>query len=126
MWAGNIDRVPRSKVSAWAQQLIKRFGIKAESPVVQLSKLSGGNQQKVVVSRNMDRDLSVIVAHNPTRGLDALAAKNVHDGLRELSLRGVGVVLISTDRDELGQLSDRTLYMGKGTLFQTEAEALGI
>jgi simple sugar transport system ATP-binding protein len=78
--------------------------------------LSGGNQQKVVVSRNLDQTPELLVAANPTRGLDIRAADFVQRQILKARAEGAAVLLISTDMDELAGLADRTLFISRGEL----------
>lgn len=115
----------RKRVEAWSRDLIKRFSIKVESPRDLVSGLSGGNQQKVIVSRELDAQPDLIVAANPTRGLDIKATEYVHDRIREAAQSGAAVVLISADLDELGSLANQTRFLSRGELSSTSsAEAL--
>lgn len=111
------------RIAVWAKQLIQDYSIKAGSPNDPARSLSGGNQQKVVVSRSLSGEPQIIVAMNPTRGLDIRASSFVHEELRKAALRGAGVVLVSTDLDELASLATRTLYMSSGKLSSGGAEA---
>lgn len=107
------------KLSAWSENLVKQFQVKAPSAETPVSSLSGGNQQKVVVARELSRSPMVLIAVNPTRGLDIRAADFVHSQIQGAADRGAAVVLISTDADELALLASRTLYMSKGNLSET-------
>ena len=112
-------------VREWSQDLIARFSIKAGSPNDSAKSLSGGNQQKVVVSRTLDRDPNLLIVVNPTRGLDIKATQYVHDRILEARQRGAAVLLFSADLDELYALSDRTMFLSKGRLLEdTGAAAL--
>lgn len=97
--------------------LIGRYGIRAPGPGTPVRALSGGNQQKVVVGRELDRDPDLLVVENPTRGLDVAAAGFVHAELRRRS-RDRAVVLLSTDLDEILALSDRVLVMVRGACME--------
>lgn len=107
-----------------ARTLIDRFLVKAESELDVVKGLSGGNQQKVILARVLDANPDTIIAVNPTRGLDVKATSFIHDQLSIAAQNGAAVVLISTNRDELSQLSDSTLYLSRGKLYASEAEAL--
>ncbi|MBX3118711.1 MAG: ATP-binding cassette domain-containing protein [Fimbriimonadaceae bacterium] len=112
-------------IREWSEALVKRFQIKAESSSDLAGSLSGGNQQKVVVSRSLDETPELIVAVNPTRGLDIQATDYVHRTILEAAKAGAAVVLISTDLDELAALADRTVFLSRGQLAEGEgAEAL--
>lgn len=100
-----------------ARKLIQRFDVRPPVPAARLAELSGGNQQKVVVARELDCQPKLLVAAQPTRGLDVAAVSLVHRELRRERERGCAVLLISLDLDELLTLSDRlyTLYEGQVT-----------
>ena len=79
--------------------------------------LSGGNQQRVVVARELEVGRDLLVAENPTRGLDVMATAFVQDELLRLRARGdTGIALLSTDLDEVLALADRVLVMVRGRL----------
>jgi simple sugar transport system ATP-binding protein len=78
--------------------------------------LSGGNAQKLILSREVDGEASLIIAAQPTRGLDVGATAFVWRSLREARARGCGVLLISSDLDELFDISDRLVVMLSGRL----------
>ncbi|MGV3618197.1 MAG: ABC transporter ATP-binding protein [Fimbriimonas sp.] len=104
------------RITAWARRLIERFAIKVDGPRTRVAALSGGNQQKVVVSRTLDASPPLLVAVNPTRGLDFRSTEFVHNQIRDARDRGAAVLLVSTDLDELFSLSDRTAFMSRGQL----------
>lgn len=108
----------RGAMRSWGQRLIREYQIKADSLDDPVSGLSGGNQQKVIVSRVLDGEPKVVVAVNPTRGLDMGAARFVRSELIKAAERGAAVVLFSTDREELAALAHRTLTMSGGQLFE--------
>ncbi len=101
-----------------AESVRARFGVRAASLEVAARTLSGGNQQRLVVGRELQRATDLLVAENPTRGLDVAATAFVHEELRRLvsTPDGPGVVLLSTDLDEVLSLSDRVLVMTRGRL----------
>lgn len=102
------------KIKKWAKDLISSYDIRTESEEVIADSLSGGNQQKVVVSREFSRNPDLIVAVNPTRGLDVKATSFVYSKLLEARANGVAIVLISADMDELTELSDHIFFMSRG------------
>jgi general nucleoside transport system ATP-binding protein len=108
-----MDRIRR-----WATDLIGRFSIKAPSADTLVRSLSGGNQQKVVVSRNLSRVPDLLVVANPTRGLDIRAMGFVHEKILEARQSGCAVLLFSSDLDELYALSDRVLFLSGGRLHE--------
>jgi len=105
------DRIRRN-----AQDLIKRFAVAAPGPDTPTRLLSGGNVQKVVLARELSSDPAVIVAANPTRGLDVGATEAVRTLLLEAAGKGVGIVLISEDLDEILLLADRIAVMYEGRI----------
>jgi general nucleoside transport system ATP-binding protein len=122
LWLGPFLRL--RAVAAWARDLIERFGIKAGSPNDPAGSLSGGNQQKVVVARNLAETPGLVVAVNPTRGLDFRATDFVHGELARAAAEGAAVVLVSTDADELAAVAHRTLFLSRGRLVADLREAV--
>lgn len=104
------------RVAEWCQGLVERFRIKVGRVSDPASALSGGNQQKVVVSRALARVPDLLIAVNPTRGLDLQATDFVHRQIRAARDAGAAVALISTDLDELAALAGRTVFLGRGEL----------
>jgi simple sugar transport system ATP-binding protein len=102
-------------IHQFAVSQIKHFGIRTSSPTALASSLSGGNQQRVIIARELATNPHVIIAVSPTRGLDIGATDYVHRTLRDHCQRGAGVLLISTDLDEILALSHRiyALYQGR-------------
>jgi simple sugar transport system ATP-binding protein len=78
--------------------------------------LSGGNQQKAVVGRELEEQPELVVAHNPFRGLDVRAISEVRDAMLQAAEAGAGVVMISPDLDELRQLAHRIVVMFDGRI----------
>lgn len=99
-----------------AQAAIADYDVRCSGPDAPIRLLSGGNIQKVILARVFDRDPKVVMANQPTRGLDIGATTDVHRRLLDARARGVGVVLISEDLDELLGLSDRVAVMVAGRL----------
>lgn len=108
--------VDRSAILARAEKLIDEFGIRCSSPDAPMSSLSGGNQQRVVLARELAADPLVLVACQPTRGLDVGAAEYVTERLRQAAADGVGVLLISSELEEILDLSDRVLVVHEGRI----------
>jgi len=102
------------KVDENARKLIKDFDVRTPSPYVPVSKLSGGNQQKVIVARELSRDVKLVIASQPTRGLDVGSIEYIHKEIVIMRDRGVGVLLISAELDEIMSLSDRIAVMYRG------------
>ena len=108
-----------------AEALIAEYNIKASSPKQLAGSLSGGNQQKVLLARELSTNPEVIVASEPTRGLDAESTRFVHERLRDAAARGAKVFLITSDLDEAFALGDaiQVIYRGKLSEPMTPEEA---
>jgi len=122
----------QEKVDENARKLIKDFDVRTPSPYVPTSKLSGGNQQKVIVARELSRDVKLVIASQPTRGLDVGSIEYIHKEIVIMRDRGVGVLLISAELDEIMSLSDRVAVMYRGQIVatvdakQADREQLGL
>ena len=110
---------------AHAQRMIELYSIRASGPSQRAGDLSGGNQQKVVLARELDGRPNVIVAAEPTRGLDIEATQYVHDQLRSAAAAGAAILLITSDLDEAFALADavQVIYRGRLSERLTPAEA---
>ncbi|MGQ0702357.1 MAG: ATP-binding cassette domain-containing protein [Gemmatimonadales bacterium] len=108
-----------STVREHAGRLMGLFRIRAPGPATPAGHLSGGNQQKLMLGRALERGPQILVAENPTRGLDIRATADIQERLREAAREGVAVLVYSTDLDEVLSLSDRVLVVREGKL--TEA-----
>jgi general nucleoside transport system ATP-binding protein len=104
------------KIRELAVSLMQRYDVRASGPDVPARQLSGGNLQKVVLAREFSGDPVVLVAASPTRGLDVAGIEVVHAYLRDAAERGVGVLLLSEDLDEIRALADRIAVMYEGAL----------
>ena len=128
-WAKGIgiDFASREKRSA---ELIQSYDVRTPSAKTLVKKLSGGNQQKVVVAREMSRDLTLLVAAQPTRGVDVGSIQFIHEQIVAVRDSGVPVVIISTELDEVMALADRIAVMYRGRIVDivppdTPREVLG-
>ena len=113
------------------EQLIADYDIRPPIGSIPASALSGGNQQKIVLAREISLQPDLLVAVNPTRGLDVNAARYVHENLLAQRNQSKSVLLISTELDEVLLLSDRLFVMSRGKLIEATAqrndiEALGL
>jgi ABC-type uncharacterized transport system ATPase subunit len=99
-----------------AEELIEAFDIRTPSPLVNVGTLSGGNQQKVIVAREMSRPIKLLIAAQPTRGLDVGSIEYIHGRVIQKRDEGVAVLLVSTELDEVMQLSDRIAVMYRGQI----------
>jgi simple sugar transport system ATP-binding protein len=98
--------------------LLQEYGVVAAGPDSAAAALSGGNQQKLVVARELARMPRVVVAENPTRGLDIRAAGEIHMRLRAAASGGAAVLVYSSDLDEVLALAHRVLVAARGTLLE--------
>ena len=116
-----------------ARKLIEAFDVRTPSPFVSAGKLSGGNQQKVIVARELSRsNVKLVIANQPTRGLDVGSIEYIHSEIIKMRDRGVAVLLISAELDEIMALSDRIAVMYRGQIVavvdskNTTREQLGL
>jgi ABC-type uncharacterized transport system ATPase subunit len=100
----------------WAAGLLREFDVRGGGPTTRGGSLSGGNQQKVVVAREVSRDPSVLIAAQPTRGLDVGAIEFVHRRLVEQRDAGKAVLLVSLELEEILSLADRILVIYEGRI----------
>lgn len=104
-------------VRKYAQQLIEQYDVRSgQGPVTMARSMSGGNQQKAIIAREIDRDKSLIVAVQPTRGLDVGAIEYIHSQLVAERDRGKAILLVSLELDEVMSLSDRILVIYEGEI----------
>lgn len=98
-----------------ARKLVREYDIRTPSIDTLAGSLSGGNQQKVIVARELSRDIRLLIANQPTRGLDVGSIEYIHRRIIEKRDEGVGVLLVSSELDEILGLSDRiaVIYAGK-------------
>ncbi len=118
------------KLHEFAEEKLKSYDIRAQSIFSKARQLSGGNQQKVVLARELSRDLKLLVASQPTRGLDVGSIEFVHEQIVAARDSGIPVVIIATELDEATQLGDRVAVMYKGKIVgivspETPREELG-
>ena len=116
---------------AFAAELARQYGIRADALAAPAAALSGGNQQRVVVARELAQNPRVLITVNPTRGLDVAATAAVADALAATAHRGCAVVVISTDLDEVLDLCERISVLSRGHLSAPleppiDAERLGL
>ena len=98
----------------FAEEKVKEFDIRAQGITTHVGRLSGGNQQKVVLARELSRELRLFIAAQPTRGLDVGSIEFVHTRIIETRDSGVPVIVVSTELDEVVALADRIAVMYRG------------
>jgi simple sugar transport system ATP-binding protein len=106
--------VNRQAIVDQADGLIQEFDIRTPSAAVPVSNLSGGNQQKVIVARELNRPIKLLVANQPTRGLDVGSIEFIHKQLIQRRDAGAAVLLVSAELDEIMGLADRIAVIFKG------------
>jgi general nucleoside transport system ATP-binding protein len=123
MFLNKLDRftrfglLRRSRLTEAAGDLMQRFDVRAAGPDVAFSSLSGGNQQKAVLARELTLDpLAFLLAAQPTRGLDIGAVEAVYQQIHAIARSGVGVLLIVSDLDELIAAADRIVVLYRGRI----------
>jgi simple sugar transport system ATP-binding protein len=115
-----------------AARLIKEYDVRTPSPFVRVDNLSGGNKQKVVIARELSRSVKLLIAAQPTRGLDVGSIEFIHKTIVAERDRGVAVLLVSAELDEVMSLSDRIAVMYHGKIVgvvsaaETSREDLGL
>ncbi|MGD8634558.1 MAG: heme ABC transporter ATP-binding protein, partial [Anaerolineales bacterium] len=115
-----------------ASEAVKKFDVRTPGVDVLGQTLSGGNQQKLIVAREMQRDPKMLIASQPTRGLDVAATEFVHNQLVDLRSKGKAILLVSMELSEILDLSDRILVMYAGEVVgsfiggEVTAEQLGL
>ena len=120
-----------AKINENAEQRVTEFDIRTQSITSTTSSLSGGNQQKVVMARELSRPLAALIANQPTRGVDVGAIEFLHSRLVAERDRGTAVLIVSTELDEVAALADRVAVMYRGRIVgivppDTSREVLGL
>jgi len=116
-------RLVLSYWNAQADRMVRAYDVRPPHPQVAVSTLSGGNQQKVVLAREIEAGPMVLIASQPTRGLDVGATEFVHRQLLALRAHGRGILLISLDLDEILAISDRISVLYRGQLTDAMARS---
>ena len=99
-----------------AEKYIDKFNIVASSKKMELRFFSGGNQQKVYLSRWMDTDPQILILDEPTRGIDVNAKKEIYEFIHELANSGISCILISSEMEEIIGLCTRVYVMKEGEI----------
>ncbi len=113
-YVSKLGLVKRSAEEATAEQYRQRLNIRTPSIYEQVGRLSGGNQQKVMLSKWLNAQPKLLILDEPTRGIDVGAKAEVHHIINELAAQGLGIILISSDLPEIMAMSDRILVMREG------------
>ncbi|MBQ9443182.1 MAG: ABC transporter ATP-binding protein [Lachnospiraceae bacterium] len=113
----NHGIIKSAEVRTYAEGLIEKFDVRSgQGPVTTARSMSGGNQQKAIIAREIDKDPQLLIAVQPTRGLDVGAIEYIHNQLIEERDKGRAVLLISLELDEVRSLSDRILVIYEGEI----------
>ena len=123
--------VQRAYLAEFAKEKFDEFDVRAQGIDTAVGRLSGGNQQKVVLARELSRELSLLVAAQPTRGVDVGSIEFIHKRIVQTRDAGVPVVVVSTELDEVAALADRIMVMYRGRIVgivpgDTPRETLGL
>jgi ribose transport system ATP-binding protein len=128
--ADNVTLTPRGPMLVWPSQthaaalsFIRDLGIRTSGPDQPAGELSGGNQQKVQIARILREDYDVLLCDEPTRGIDVAAKAQVLSLFKELASRGKGIVLVSSQLDELTAVCDRICVLRNGELGESRPAA---
>ncbi|WP_028653913.1 ABC transporter ATP-binding protein [Nocardioides sp. J54] len=126
-----MGTIKRKVLEAFAEEKLVEYDVRASGIHATAGQLSGGNQQKVVVARELSRDLRLLVAAQPTRGVDVGSIEFIHKQIVATRDRGVPVLLVSTELDEIVALSDRIMVLYRGQVVgivpaDTPRETLGL
>lgn len=113
-FSGRLGRLNRGAVVRHAQDLVRRFHVVAPDLAAPVRTLSGGNQQRLLVGREVTKDPRLVVAMHPTRGLDVASTAYIRELLVQMRDAGKAVLLVSADLDEVLELSDRIAVMYRG------------
>ena len=107
----------RKNIRAYAERLIEQFDVRSgQGAITRARSMSGGNQQKAIIAREIDKNPEFLIAVQPTRGLDVGAIEYIHEQLVEQRDAGKGVLLVSLELDEVMNVSDRILVMFEGEI----------
>jgi simple sugar transport system ATP-binding protein len=112
-------RIDWDRADGHARSVISEYDVRPPDPEAEARSLSGGNQQKFVVGRELERDPTLLVASHPTRGVDVGSIEFIHERLLELRARGVGILLVSSKLEEVQALSDRLAVIHEGEFVDT-------
>ena len=123
----------RKNIRAFAERLIEQYDVRSgQGPITISRSMSGGNQQKAIIAREIDKDPQLLIAVQPTRGLDVGAIEYIHKQIVAQRDAGKAVLLVSLELDEVMTVSDRILVMYEGEIVgeldpkQTTVQELGL
>lgn len=120
--AQRSGRINWSAIRQHTEEIIEEYDVRTTGPNVRMSSLSGGNQQKFVLGRELANHPDLLILENPTQGLDVYAATAIHEKVRSASRFGTAIVYYSSDLDELAALSDRVVIVADGAIMETKPD----
>ncbi len=112
----SLGLLKKKEINEYGTSLVNKYEILCQTPEVRVDSLSGGNIQKVVLARELDSFPELVVADQPTRGVDLGASEFIRKQLIDLSTKGCGILLISSDLNELLSISDKIIVISEGKL----------
>jgi ribose transport system ATP-binding protein len=115
-------RLSRSQERTFSDEALREFSVRPLSPALEITKFSGGNQQKVVMARALRQQPGVLLLHEPTQGVDVGAKKEILNLVRQAADDGAAVVVFSSDGEEVAQLCNRVHIMRYGSISATLAQ----
>ena len=116
-FTNKLGFLKRKNIRAYAERLIEQFDVRSgQGAITRARSMSGGNQQKAIIAREIDKNPEFLIAVQPTRGLDVGAIEYIHEQLVEQRDAGKGVLLVSLELDEVMNVSDRILVMFEGEI----------
>ena len=124
--------IQRESIDTNAETLVKKFDVRTPSVQTPGASLSGGNQQKMVIARELSRPIQLMIAAQPTRGIDVGSIEFIHQQIVAKRDEGIAVLLISSELDEIMALSDRIVVMYRGSIIgevlnkETTRQELGL
>ncbi len=113
---GSPFNLDRDAIVARCKSEMKAFDVRPDDPLLKTGKFSGGNQQKIILAREIERDPKLLIVGQPTRGVDIGAIEFIHGRLIALRDAGKAILLVSVELDEIRSLADRILVMFAGSI----------
>ena len=114
--ASKLGLVNRKQETELTETAVRNFEIKVADPETPADSLSGGNQQKVIVSKWLARNSRVVIFDEPTRGIDVASKVEIYNIMNDLKQKGIGVLFVSSELPEILGISDRILVMADGRI----------
>ena len=106
----------KRKILNFVDDLVENFDVRPRSSSISSGKLSGGNQKKLVLAREIQSNTNILLVGQPTRGVDIGAIERIYEDLMKLKSKGTAILLVSVELDEIMSLSDRIVVMNQGSI----------